>query len=445
MYVVYENHEAVPSAQADGLAAWGWDAFFEAAFATLGLPEELLARSAAGRTERGASEAAVSGGRAGDEDEAGHAAALEGALDGASRGRAAGAAAGVDLSAGGVRARILEARRSGYLLVREDGPVAVEDQGILSGRLKRLVREGAEAPTVGDWVIGRKEPGGPFVIEGLLPRRSVFSRKAPGDAAHDRVREQAMAANVDYAFLVSAAGADFSARRLERYAGLAWESGAQPVIVITKADLAGDAVLELVEEAKAACPGAPAFAVAALEGKGLAAFSPYLRPGKTAVLLGSSGAGKSTILNALSGERRAETKAVRSYDERGRHTTTARTLYRLPSGGMIIDTPGLREVQLWAERESVDAVFPEIEDASSFCRFSDCSHGSEPGCEVRVRLESGEIAQDRFDSWLKLRKELAFLAARDGEGREALEAMQARKARHKEIGKFQKELKRARR
>lgn len=435
MYVVYENLDAAPSAQADGLAAWGWDAFFEAAFATLGVPADLLARSAA--------DASAPGGRA--EAETGHAAALEGALDGASYGRAAVAAGDGELRVGPARARILETRRSAYLLVRDDGPVAVEDQGILSGRLKRLVREGAEAPTVGDWVIGRKDPGGPFVIEGLLPRRSLFSRKAPGDAAHDRVREQAMAANVDYAFLVTAAGADFSARRLERYAGLAWESGAQPVVVIAKADLAGDAVLELVEEAKAACPGAPAFAVAALDGKGLSAFSPYLRPGKTAVLLGSSGAGKSTILNALSGERRAETRAVRAYDERGRHTTTARTLYRLPSGGMIIDTPGLREVQLWAERESVDAVFPEIEAASSLCRFSDCSHGSEPGCEVRVRLESGEIAQDRLDSWLKLRKELAFLTARDGGGPEALEAIRARKARRKQIGKLQKELKRSRR
>ncbi len=406
MYIVYEHYRDAGAAQRDPLADWGWDDFFSAALDALGASPE--ARSALESAEHEQAPAGLSGGDGG---------AIEGRRE---------------------RARVIEVQRGAYLVIRQ-GPDhdAIEDRAVLSGKARLRIEEGAEAPAVGDWVVGRKELNGPFVIEGLLPRKSYFSRKAAGDTEFDKVSEQALAANVDVAFLVAAAGEDFNARRLERYATLAWESGASPVIVITKADLAGDGILELVARASEACPGVPAFAICAPDGKGLAAFGEYLKPGKTGVLLGSSGAGKSTLLNALAGERLAATNDVRAFDQHGRHTTTARTLYRLQSGALIIDTPGLREIQLWASEESVDAVFSEIEEAARGCRFADCAHGEEPGCAVREALSSGGIAIERYEAWLKLRKELAFLETRTNPlARQAERAML--KSRSKRIRSLKK-------
>ncbi|TFG84356.1 MAG: ribosome small subunit-dependent GTPase A [Spirochaetales bacterium] len=414
MYIIYETYRDSGPLRHDPMVDWGWDAFFAGAFAALGLSNEELSAPGTFPTARRVAANGL------EESEPNDSARSLGALE---------------------RARVLEVNRGSWLVIRTDETgAAIEDRAVLSGRARLHMDSGADAPAVGDWVVGRKETGGPFIIEGLLPRKSAFIRKAPGDTAHDRVASQVIAANIDVAFLIAAAGEDFSARRLERYAALAEEAGVRPVVVVAKADLAGDDILDLVAQASAACPSAPAFAVCALEGRGLAAFSEYLKPGLTAVLLGSSGAGKSTILNALAGTELAYTGEVRAFDQRGRHTTTARTLHRLPTGAMIIDTPGLREVQLWATLESVDAIFSEIEEAAQACRFSDCSHRTEPGCAVLAARESGAISEERYQSWLKMRKEIAFV-----DTRRVVSARLAEKAKLKQRGKLIHELERSRR
>jgi ribosome biogenesis GTPase len=311
-------------------------------------------------------------------------------------------------------ARVLEVRRGSFLVAaRGESGGLVELEAKPSGRLSGDCATEAEWPTTGDWVALRARSGGSadetVLVEAVLPRRSSFSRKAAGDARYDKVAEQVVAANIDTAFIVAAAGNDFSVRRIERYAALALESGAAPVLVVTKADLAGDGILDLVEAAGGACPFAPAFAVCAPEGKGLEAISRFLTPGSTSVLLGSSGSGKSTLLNALAGVELNATGEVRAFDQRGRHTTTARTLFALSNGAMVIDTPGLREVQLWLGEEDAGGIFTEIEAAAASCRFKDCSHEAEPGCAVKAGLADGSISMERYDSWLKLRREARFL------------------------------------
>ena len=228
-----------------------------------------------------------------------------------------------------------------------------------------------------------------------------------------------MAANVDYAFIVTAAVRDWNPRRVERYLALVRSAAALPVLVIAKADLAGDPG-GLLAEAERAAPGVTTALVCSPEGRGLEALTFALKPGSTVVLIGSSGAGKSTLLNALAGERLAATGEVREDDRRGRHTTTSRQLYRLGSGALVIDTPGMRELQLWAEEGEVDAAFPEIEALAADCRFRDCRHGAEPGCAVRAALEAGGVEAKRYESWRKLVKEAACLKAReDGSTRES--------------------------
>jgi ribosome biogenesis GTPase len=318
---------------------------------------------------------------------------------------------------GDIPARVVEVRRGRLVLVvaaPEGGSAWAE--AVVSGRLGGEAAAAEDLPAVGDWVAVRPGPGwprteGPLSVRAVVPRRSALLRKAPGDTAHDRVESQILAANVDTAFIVAAAGQDFNPRRIERYLALAWEAGVRPVIVVTKADLAEDPAT-LVAEAEALAPGEACFAVSALRGEGLGQLAGYCPPGKTFILLGSSGAGKSTLLNALAGSRLADTGEVRADDERGRHTTTHRELWRLDSGALAIDTPGLREIQLWAGEEAVDAIFADIEAFAAECRFRDCGHGSEPGCAVRTALAAGEIEEGRYASWLKLRKEVAFLATR---------------------------------
>ncbi len=321
---------------------------------------------------------------------------------------------------GELPARVVEEQRGRYkvALAGEDGQLREEAAQASSG-LSRAAASALDLPAVGDWTVVKPLRGELRSIRALLPRRGAFVRKAPGDSAHDRIDAQVLAANVDYAFIVAAAGHDWNPRRIERYVALARAAQAEPVLVIAKIDLAEDQ-LALLAEAELAAPGVRTALVCAPEGRGLGELGFALEPGKTVVLLGSSGAGKSTLLNALAGSALARTSEVREDDQRGRHTTTHRQLYRLDSGAMVIDTPGMRELQLWAEAEDVDSAFPEIEALAEGCRFRDCSHEGEPGCAVLAALEAGSLDAGRYSGWKKLSKEAAFLATRtDHAAREA--------------------------
>lgn len=276
-----------------------------------------------------------------------------------------------------------------------------------------------DRPSVGDWVLARRVDGldgrvglAGMIVE-ILPRAGILARKEAGL----RQEAQILAANVDIALIVAAAGRDFNPRRLERYLALAWEGGTNPVIVLTKMDLAENGE-ELVAEAEAVAVGNRVVATSIVDGRGLGELASLLAPGRTAVLLGSSGAGKSSLLNALAGSEVAATGAVRLEDERGRHTTTRRELFILPpgapaAGALIIDTPGLREIQLWAEEDSIDQTFSDIEEIATLCKFHDCSHETEPGCAVREALADGRLEAQRLASWTKLRREIAWLARKD--------------------------------
>jgi len=321
-------------------------------------------------------------------------------------------------------ARVVEVQRGLYGLVLNGDTGVTGIDATVSGRLLHEAASGAPLPAVGDWVVVRKAegPGGAASIRAVLPRRSAFVRRDPGDK-EERIEAQVLAANVDTAFIVAAADQRWSARRIERYVTLACEAGVEPVVVITKADKAADGeallreALSLIpESAHRASAGADrrsAVLVCAPEGRGLEGLEPWLKPGKTVVLLGSSGAGKSTLLNALAGTTLAATQAVRSDDDRGRHTTTHRQLYRLPSGALVIDSPGLREIQVLAGEEALATAFADVEEIALRCRFRDCRHQKEPGCAIREALENGELDEGRYAGWKKLQREVAFLAVRE--------------------------------
>jgi ribosome biogenesis GTPase len=244
----------------------------------------------------------------------------------------------------------------------------------------------------------------PATIASILPRRSAFIRKNAGQDS----TEQVLAANVDAAFLLAGLDDDFSLRRLERYITIAWESGAMPIIVLTKADLTPD-VAEAVLAVETVAIGVPVHPISNVTGDGLAALDPYLQPGQTVVLLGSSGVGKSTLLNRLAGAEVMLTREVAA-DGTGRHTTTHRELVQLPRGGMVIDTPGLRELQFW--EGDLTAAFEDLEALALECKFRNCAHISEPGCAVQAAVDNGALELDRLRSWRKLQRELEAIAAR---------------------------------
>jgi len=293
-----------------------------------------------------------------------------------------------------------------------------------AGKLRLASEEGAEWPAVGDWVaIELRDKGGAALILEVLPRRSQFVRKTAGK----RIAEQVIAANVDTALLVSALDGDFNPRRVERYLAQCWDSGAMSVLVLNKAD-ACENCEELTQKMESVAMGAPVIVISAKTGQGFEELGKYLVRGTTLVLLGSSGAGKSTIVNRLMGRSVQDVQPVRESDSRGRHTTTARELFPLPGGALLIDTPGLRELQLWDAEEGISQVFSDIESLSAQCRFGNCRHEGEPGCAVQKAIEDRALDLPRLENWRKVLREQSFLRRKVD-----LEARQSEKQRIKQI------------
>jgi len=274
-----------------------------------------------------------------------------------------------------------------------------------SGKLRLAAEEGVEWPAVGDWVVvDVREAGGAALILEVLPRRSRFVRKMAGK----KIAKQVLAANVDTALLMSALDGDLNPRRMERYLAQCWESGARAVIVLNKADTCVDTSVKTAEIERIAL-GTEVCVVSARTGQGMEGLEKYLRQGQTVVLLGSSGVGKSTIANRLLGEMQREVRPVREGDSRGRHTTTARELFVLLGGALLIDTPGLRELQLWDAAEGISQTFADIDALAAECRFGDCRHEGEPGCAVRAALSAGTLDEARLENRRKLLREQEFL------------------------------------
>jgi len=279
----------------------------------------------------------------------------------------------------------------------------------VAGRMRHRAEGRVDYPAVGDWVAFRPDPDSDrATIQGVLDRKSRFVRKVAGSV----VAQQVVAANVDVVLLVTALDADFNPRRLERYLVLAHESRARPVIVLSKTDLADDLDEYLREARSVAGPDVSIHTVSAPLDAGYEALRGYLEPGKTVALLGSSGVGKSTIVNRLAGEELQRTQEVRTTDGRGRHTTTHRQLILLSDGGLLMDTPGMRELQLWDVDEGVEETFSDIEELADHCRFPDCEHDREPDCAVREAVTEGRLPTERLMSYHKLRRELQALSAR---------------------------------
>lgn len=259
-------------------------------------------------------------------------------------------------------------------------------------------------PTTGDFVMIDWQRDGDSRIVKTLPRRTYFARLDPSSSGH---QEQAVAANFDYVFILQSLDRDFNLRRLERYLTLAWQSGGMPVVVLTKADCAGDCTTQL-HTAQRLAAGVDVFAVSSLTGAGMDQLGGYMKPGKTVVFIGSSGVGKSSLINALAGEEVMTTGRIREKDGRGRHTTSHRQLHLLGSGAMVIDTPGMRELGMWDISEGTEQSFSDVEQYFGSCKFRDCRHQNEPGCEVKKAIQQGELSPERWESYLHLNKEARF-------------------------------------
>lgn len=294
-------------------------------------------------------------------------------------------------------ARVAVEHRSEYELYGEDGPA----RAVLAGKLRYTAGGKADLPAVGDWVAAAPRPEAEATIHGVLPRRSSFVR----GAASMHAVAQVVAANVDVVFLVTSCNAEFNPRRLERYVAVGHQSGASPVVVVSKADLADDPE-DFASRARRVAAGVPVIVTSAASGAGVEELRSRLSDHRTGALLGSSGVGKSTLINLLLGEDRFGTAAIRESDDRGRHTTTRRELVPLPGGGLLIDTPGMRELHVYEDDEGVLAAFNDVQALASECAFADCRHGPEPGCAVIAAVERGTLPAERLESYRKLLGEL---------------------------------------
>ena len=310
--------------------------------------------------------------------------------------------------AGHLPARVVAAHRGTWDVLTGAGATPLE--GRVAGRLRHEAGP-AELPVVGDWVVVDARPTeGSATVHAVLPRRTQLRRRAPADHG---APFQVLAANVDVVLVATSLNRDLNPRRIERYLAIAWEAGASPVVVLTKVDLARDPVEVAVAEAQLeeVALGVPVVATSAVSGEGIDAVRAYLRAGRTVALVGSSGVGKSTLANALLGEERLLVRAIREDDARGRHTTVGREIVALPDGqGLLLDTPGLRELGLWDDGTGLELAFADVARAAQACRFTDCRHEGEPGCAVKAALGDGSLGADRFEGWRKLAREERFRA-----------------------------------
>jgi ribosome biogenesis GTPase / thiamine phosphate phosphatase len=327
--------------------------------------------------------------------------------------------------------RVLEQSRQRFRVYTACGEIGAE----VSGRFRFRAGARENFPAVGDWVVLRRLPAEDrAIIEAVLPRKSWFVRKAAGK----QTEAQVVGANMDWVFVMMSLNRDFNARRLERYLVLAWESGASLVVILSKSDLCNDKK-GAVATIREATLDVPIHAISTLTGEGLQELQVYLAAGKTIALLGSSGVGKSTLINEFLGRPSLKTQPIRAHDDRGRHSTTTRQLFLLPSGALVLDTPGLRELQLWEAEGGVQTAFEEIEARASQCRFRDCTHRNEPGCAIREALADGALDQKRFQSYVKLRQEMNHLAHRRDGRAEQLERRRWKKlsrlARDRDLAK----------
>jgi ribosome biogenesis GTPase len=302
-----------------------------------------------------------------------------------------------------VPARVSRVDRGACDAIAAEGPLRLTFSGALLGA---GAADPVASPCVGDWVAARHWPDDRTTAEVVLPRRTAFVRAGADRTSHGQV----LAANVDLAVVVEPLHPEPDLGRIERFLALAWESGSAPLVVLTKADLVPDAD-EMRADVAAISPGVDVLTVSATTGDGVSALEGYVHPGRTLALLGPSGAGKSTLTNALAGTELMFTRALRA-DGKGRHTTAHRELFLLPGGGLVVDTPGLRSVGLTDVSESLDLVFADVEELAAACRFDDCAHDTEPDCAVRAALESGELPERRWQSYLKLQREARWMAMR---------------------------------
>ena len=307
--------------------------------------------------------------------------------------------------------RVTVEHRGEYVVRTAGGDVRAK----LPGKTLHEASSRADLPAVGDWLVLELVGPKDALVRGALPRRSKFSRKV----AWTDTEEQIVATNVDVVFIVSSLNSDLNLRRIERYLTLTWESGAMPVVVLTKSDLALDVEMALLDAASVA-PAVPIHAVSAVNDEGIDDLRTYLTGSRTVALLGSSGTGKSTLINRLVGNDVQKVQDIRA-DDKGRHTTTTRELLIVPGGGVLIDTPGMRELQLWDADEGLGGAFSDIEELAAECRFRDCSHDAEPGCAVVAAVTDRTLPVERLDSYRKLQRELSYLARRQDQRAQVLE------------------------